>query len=152
LAAAALENVAHVVAVATEIEARLGQLRTPGLRVSVDDANAHLGRLVRPGFVLSSGIARLGDIERYVRALLHRLEHLRGAGERDRRRMAEVVPLEQRFAAHLDGLGSAPPAATLLEVRWQLEELRVSVFAQSLGARGQISTKRIRSVLAAAGG
>ena len=72
---------------------------------SVDDANVHLGRLVRPGFVLASGIDRLDDIERYVRAITYRLEHLAGGAERDRHRMAEVLPLEQRYAQLVDSLG-----------------------------------------------
>jgi ATP-dependent helicase HrpA len=42
---------------------------------------------------------------------------------------------------------AGPPPASLREVPWMLEELRVSHFAQSLGTRGQVSSKRIRRML-----
>ncbi len=97
LAANALHKAARVIAAASEARDLLARLHAEALRPSVDDANLHLGRLVHPGFVLGAGIDRLDDIERYVRAIVYRLEHLAGAHDRDRRRMAEVVPLEQRY-------------------------------------------------------
>ena len=54
--------------------------------------------------------------------------------------MGVVHELEELYAQRADGAG-------LEEVPWLLEELRVSQFAQGLGARGNISTKRIRRVL-----
>ena len=123
------------------------------MRPSVDDANVHLGRLVHTGFVLGSGIDRLDDIERYVRAIIYRLEHLAGAHDRDRRRMAEVLPLEQRYAGLVDTAGPGRLSAELVDVRWQLEELRVVTFAQPLMVKrpGQpsVSAKRIAAVLSA---
>ena len=98
LAGGALTRAVAVERAAAEASALLAKLHADALRPSVDDANAHLGRLVRPGFVLASGIDRLDDIERYVRAITYRLEHLAGGAERDRRRMQEVVPLERRYA------------------------------------------------------
>jgi hypothetical protein len=68
--------------------------------------------------------------------------------------MAEVVPLERRYTDIVDtaGPGKLPPE--LVEVRWQLEELRVATFAQPLMIKrpGQpaISTKRISDTLARA--
>jgi ATP-dependent helicase HrpA len=154
LAANALHKAARVIAAATEARDRLARLHAAALRPSVDDANLHLGRLVHTGFVLGAGIERLDDIERYVRAIVYRLDHLAGAGERDRRRMAEVGPLERRYTDIVDtaGPGKLPPE--LVEVRWQLEELRVATFAQPLMIKrpGQpaISTKRISDTLARA--
>jgi hypothetical protein len=70
---------------------RLARLRADALQPSVDDANRHLGRLVHRGCVLGSGLDRLDDVERYVRAIVYRLDHLAGAQVADQRRMAEVV-------------------------------------------------------------
>ena len=79
---------------------------------SVDDANLHLGRLVRPGFVLSTGLDQLDEIERYVRAIEYRLDHLAGAVERDQRRMARGASartaLSSRFVDRLPA-GAATP-------------------------------------------
>ena len=103
------------------------------------------------GFVLASGIDRLDDIERYVRAIIYRLEHLAGGAERDRLRLREVVPLEQRYARLVDSLGAGQGTAALADVAWQLEELRVATFAQPLVRKspGQkaVSAKRIASTL-----
>ena len=152
LAANALHKAARVIAVSSEARDLLARLHAEALRPSVDDANAHLGRLVHPGFVLGAGIDRLDDIERYVRAIIYRLEHLAGAHERDRRRMAEVVPLEQRYEGIIDTAGPGKLSAELVDVRWQLEELRVATFAQPLAlkrpGRPPASAKRIAAVLA----
>mgnify|MGYP001111684244 CR=1 FL=1 len=104
------------------------------------------------GFVLGAGIDRLDDIERYVRAIVYRLDHLAGAGERDQRRMAEVVPLERRYTDIVDTAGPGKLSAELVDVRWQLEEFRVATFAQPLMVKrpGQppVSAKRIAALLA----
>ena len=154
LAANALHKAALVIAAASEARDRLARLHAAALRPSVDDANLHLGRLVHPGFVLGAGIDRLDDIERYVRAIIYRLDHLAGAGERDRRRMAEVVPLERRYTEIVDPAGPGTMPTELVDVRWQLEALRVATFAQPLMVKrpGQppVSAKRISAVLARA--
>jgi len=153
LAASALHKAACVVAAATAASHRLATLRADSLRPSVDDANRHLGRLVHRGFVLGAGVDRLDDIERYVRAISYRLDHLAGAQVADQRRMAEVVPLEQRFEAIVDAAGTAQLSPVLVELRWQLEDLRVAVFAQPLMIKrpGQrpVSAKRVAAALAA---
>ena len=94
----------------------------------------------------------LNQNERYVRAIVHRLDHLAGAGERDQRRMAEVVPLERCYTDIVDTTGPGKLSPELADVRWQLEELRVATFAQPLMLKrpGQtpVSAKRIAAVLA----
>ena len=155
LAVNALHKAARVTAAANEASDRLGRLRADALRPSVDDANRHLGRLVHRGFVLGAGVDRLDDIERYVRALVYRLDHLAGAQVADQRRMSDVVPLEQRFESIVDGAGTAQLSPALVELRWQLEELRVATFAQPLSVKqpGQkpVSAKRVAVALAALG-
>jgi ATP-dependent helicase HrpA len=152
LAANALHKAARVIAAASDARDRLARLHAAALRPSVDDANLHLGRLVHPGFVLGAGIERLDDIERYVRAIIYRLDHLAGAGERDQRRMTEVLTLERRYTDIVDTTGPGKLSPELVDVRWQLEELRVATFAQPLMIKrpGQppVSVKRIAAVLA----
>jgi ATP-dependent helicase HrpA len=152
LASNALHRAAAVVAAASEARDLLARLHAEALRPSVDDANVHLGRLVHAGFVLGSGLDRLEDIERYVRAIIYRLQHLAGSHVQDRRRMAEILPLEQRYASILDSAGSSQLSPELVAVRWQLEELRVATFAQPLMVKrpGQppVSAKRIAATLA----
>jgi ATP-dependent helicase HrpA len=151
LAANSLHKAARVMAAATAAADRLAKLRAEALRASVDDANRHLGRLVHRGFVLGAGVDRLDDIERYVRSITYRLDHLAGAQVADQRRMADVVPLEQRFESIVDAAGTAQLSPAMVEMRWQLEELRVATFAQPLAVKrpGQpsASPKRIAAAL-----
>jgi ATP-dependent helicase HrpA len=153
VAANAMHKAARVIAAATETSQRLSRLRADALQASVDDANRHLGRLVHRGFVLGAGVERLDDIERYVRAISYRLDHLAGAQVADQRRMAEVVPLEQRFESIVDAAGTAQLSPAFVDLRWQLEELRVATFAQPLMVKrpGQpsVSAKRVAAALAA---
>ena len=147
----ALGGAVQVVAAAAGVNEHLARLRAPALHDSVTDANLHLGRLVRPGFVSVYGIERLGDIERYVRGISYRLEHLAGHGQRDLVRISDVVPLENRFASFVDRVPAGEMAADAAEIRWLLEELRVQVFAQPIGTKQSVSLKKLNQRLTAVG-
>ncbi len=111
----------------------------------VADIEAQLDRLVYPGFLSSIGADRVPDVDRYLRAAGYRLERLPENPERDRAHMASIHHLEDE----LDRLSEAlPPMVELVDVAWMLEELRVGLFAQSLGTRGKVSEKRIAEALA----
>jgi len=143
----ALTTAVEIVAAAVRVKSTLATLRAAALAESVADANAHLGRLVRPGFVLNAGIDRLDDVARYVAGIGYRLDHLAGAVERDRRRIDEVAGLEARYARLVDSLPPGAATPELAELAWTLEELRVATFAQPLGVKGQVSAARVRRSL-----
>jgi len=145
-AARALRLAADVLAAAAGAQERLARLVAPGVAASADDAAAHLARLVRPGFVAATGTARMKDLVRYVQAIDHRLARLPEDPHRDQSRLREVAALEARYVSALRRYGrSVPPEAA--EVGWLLEELRVSVFAQQLGAAKGISPAKITKAL-----
>ncbi|MGA1346312.1 MAG: ATP-dependent RNA helicase HrpA [Ilumatobacteraceae bacterium] len=133
---------------AGRVRQRLEALRAPAAADTVRDALDHLVRLVGPGFVARAGTHRLPDVHRYVRGIEHRLEHLAGQVDRDRRRMAEVRPLEDRQQRRLSAFRHGDEPADLVEAGWLLEELRVATFAQPLGARPGASAARIARLLA----
>jgi ATP-dependent helicase HrpA len=65
--------------------------------------------------------------------------------------MAVVHRVQARYYAELDGLPSgAAPSPELIDVAWMIEELRVSLFAQTLGAARSISEKRVLQAIEAA--
>ncbi|MEO6654082.1 MAG: ATP-dependent RNA helicase HrpA [Ilumatobacteraceae bacterium] len=150
LAADALAVASDIVAAAGRVLKRTAALPAEGLAATVADAEAHVGRLVAPGFVRRAGAARLPDVHRYVRGVEYRLDHLAGDVLRDQRRMAEVRPIERSYA-HAVGGGSAV-AGPVRDVAWMIEELRMSVFAQPLGVDGSVSATRIRRAFHAAAG
>ncbi|MCU1352513.1 MAG: hrpA [Acidimicrobiales bacterium] len=143
-AARALAEAGAVVVAAAAVEAQLDRLVNPTVAVSVADARAQLRRLVRPGFVTSSGTARLPDVLRYVRAIGKRLEKVAEAPRRDQERIIEVAAVERYYQQLLTALTPSQVTRRVVEAGWMLEELRVSVFSQSVGAKGQVSAKRIR--------
>ena len=151
IASDALAVAADTLGAATRVRSALARLIAGSVQASVADAGAQLGGLVRQGFVVAAGTRRLPDVHRYVRGIEYRLARLAGDVARDERRMAEVRPLERRYAAFVRALGPGPAAPEVIELGWQLEELRMSVFAQPLGVSGPVSPKRINSQLAALG-
>ena len=98
-----------------------------------------------PASSTATGAARLGDVERYLRAAARRLERLPDAVAVDRDRMNAVHELERLYRERLTTAARAPDP--LRDVPWMLEELRVGQFAQALGVKGGASSKRIRRLL-----
>ncbi|MEM8618444.1 MAG: ATP-dependent RNA helicase HrpA [Actinomycetota bacterium] len=137
LADRALVGTSAVITASVVVNEQLARLHAASVRDSIDDANAHLGRLVRPGFVASTGIDRLADVERYVRAISYRLDHLGGAVERDRRRMATVHAVEAQFDTLVGRARAGALSREVSALRWELEELRVATFAEPLATRGR---------------
>jgi ATP-dependent helicase HrpA len=113
---------------------------------SVADMRTQLDRLVYRGFLQAVPYAHLKDYPRYLRAMAERIERLLHAAARDRERMAELAPLELRWRERQSAAASAGRRDPRLdEIRWMLEELRVSLFAQQLGTAYPVSVKRIES-------
>ncbi|MEO0346256.1 MAG: ATP-dependent RNA helicase HrpA [Pseudomonadota bacterium] len=108
-----------------------------------DDVRAQLSRLVYPGFLSATPAARLDDLPRFLNAARLRLERVASNTARDHDSMAMVHSLESRMQA-FDRATPTPEQRDALEAfRWLVEELRVSLFAQSLGTRVKVSAKRL---------
>ncbi|HUR84822.1 MAG TPA: ATP-dependent RNA helicase HrpA [Solirubrobacteraceae bacterium] len=139
-AAAIAGQVVAILDAARDVRLRLDALPAdPPLQPARLDVAAQLGGLVHPGFVTAAGAGRLADVARYLRGAAQRLDRLPDAVAQDRDKMRAITELEAEARA-------APSAPG--DVKWMLQELRVSQFAQGLGVRGQVSAKRIRRALA----
>ncbi|SFT83794.1 ATP-dependent RNA helicase HrpA [Halomonas saccharevitans] len=113
------------------------------LALVYSDLKAQMQRLVHPGFVSEAG-AWLEEYPRYMEAALIRLEKAPRERMRDQMHMQEIQDFEARLAARRESErrgGVEDPA--LVEFGWWIEELRVSLFAQQLGTRFPVSTKRL---------
>ncbi len=117
------------------------------LRHALADEREHLARLVHSGFLRDTPWARLHDLGRYLKGIARRLDKLPGAMERDRRHTAAIRELEQAWADRMEKQRKAGTVdAALADFRWQLEELRISLFAQELKTPYPVSVKRLQKL------
>ena len=114
---------------------------------AVADAQQQLQRLCGKRFVMDTPWAQLQHLPRYLKAITLRLDKWRTDPARDAAKLAELRPQEQRFWRLVaERKGVLDPR--MLELRWLLEELRVSFFAQELRTPQPVSVKRLDKVWA----
>jgi ATP-dependent helicase HrpA len=111
------------------------------------DAAQQLQRLVPKRFLTLTPYTQLQHFPRYLKAITLRLEKWRADPARDAARLAELRPQEQRYW-RLVAERKGATDARLQELRWLLEELRVSFFAQELRTPQPVSIKRIEKAWA----
>jgi ATP-dependent helicase HrpA len=117
---------------------------------ALTDMRAQLARLVHPGFVGEAGATQLRRYPTYLAALEQRRERLDSQLNRDRQLMDQVADLQDAYLHQVEALPAGrPPGAHLRQVRWMLEEYRVSLWAQQLGTPYPVSDQRIRRSLQA---
>ena len=103
----------------------------------------HLDSLLFKGFVSTHGAARLDAILRYLQALQKRQEKLPVDPNRDRLMSHEYQKAEEAYQSLLGKYAGRSVPQAVLDVRWMLEELKVSLYAQTLGTPYPVSVKRI---------
>ncbi len=163
--AAARDHEAHVRAVMGDlirvldgwrrVEKALSGRADLAMLPALTDLKGQLARLVHRGFVGEAGAAQLRRYPTYLSAMEQRREKLGTDGAaglaRDRQRMDQVAELQESWLHLVDALPEGrPPGAGLRQVRWMLEEFRVSLWAQQLGTPYPVSDQRLRKALAAA--
>jgi len=127
-----------------DVELALAAMTSPVMAAAKADMQAQLQSLLYPGFVADTGFARLRDLDRYLRGILARCDRAPSDVSRDEERMDAVARVRAEYDAFLAGL---PPTRRtepeVLGLRWTIEELRISLFAQTLGTAHPVSEKRI---------
>ncbi|WP_258802595.1 ATP-dependent RNA helicase HrpA [Pseudarthrobacter sp. NS4] len=140
--------VERILASTRRIEKQLKGTTSLALISALNDVKSQLEQLVYPGFVARTGYAQLSQLPRYLAAIEKRLERLPGNVQRDALSMAVVQRLEDDYDDAVSALLPGKRAGReLTQVRWMIEELRVSLFAVELGTAYSVSEKRIRTVL-----
>jgi len=130
----------RILAAANSVRTRLSNMDSKPLAPALSDASAQLSALVYRGFVSETGFARLPDVARYLLAIERRLEKLPQRPDRDLEWTSQIAAVEEEYR---ELAGSLPASDDLATVRWMIEELRVSLFAQTVKTAYPISAKRI---------
>ena len=114
------------------------------MAMALSDIKGQMSNLVFKGFVTEHAWKRLPDVLRYLNGIERRLEKLAIDPNRDRAQMSKVehvTQMWQQWKAKLTPVQQQLPEVQ--EIRWMIEELRISLFAQQLGTPYPISDKRI---------
>ncbi|MCX4779432.1 ATP-dependent RNA helicase HrpA [Streptomyces sp. NBC_01264] len=149
-----ITQVQQVLAAWQACERRLKTTASLALVANVQDVKTQLAALMPAGFVTLTGLRRLPDLMRYLVAIDRRLQQMPTGVQRDTTRMEKVHEMRDEYLWLLEQLPKGRPVpAEVTEIRWMIEELRVSYFAHALGTAYPISDKRIvKAVDAAAPG
>ncbi|MGO4260407.1 ATP-dependent RNA helicase HrpA [Lysobacter sp. TAB13] len=141
-----LRQAEAILSAVAEVRARLESPLMGWASGNLDDMRAQLARLTPPGFLRDVATVALAEYPRYLKALSVRSERALRDPVRDQARMLEIKP----FVDALDAANAAgeDDSEGWQALRWDIEELRVSLFAQELGVRGGVSPKKLAQRLA----
>ncbi len=146
----AMERLKLAEAILAGVAALRPELEAPLMgwaRGNLDDLHDQLAALVHPGFLRETPADALAQFPRYLKAMKLRAERAKRDPAKDQARMLEIKPFADAWReATIIGTAGQPGWQAL---RWELEELRVSVFAQELGARTGVSPKKLAQRLQA---
>jgi ATP-dependent helicase HrpA len=143
-----VQQVQQVLAAWHSCERRLKDTASPVLLANVADVREQLDGLVHAGFVTEAGLKRLPHLMRYLTAADRRLQQMPTGVQRDTTRMEKVREIQGEYAQLLaEQPAGRPVPAAVREIRWMIEELRVSYFAHALGTAFPVSDKRIFKAL-----
>ena len=152
-----LSHVVRALEASAEADAAVRSHPQASLKETTRDVAGHGRTLLYEGFVSATPASALPHLARYLRAGAVRIERAAsspGALGRDLEDMDRIHQAEADIAAARQALERRPyearAAAALTQARWMAEELRVSMFAQTLGTPNKVSMKRLLGVLAGA--
>ncbi|MFC1409668.1 ATP-dependent RNA helicase HrpA [Streptacidiphilus sp. N1-12] len=141
----AVVKTANILAVNHRVAERLKAIgNSLAMLTGITDVRAQLAELIHPGFVAETGHRRLPDLLRYLKAIERRLVKLPDDPHKDRDRTSVMLRMRD---AYDELLAVLPPDRMdeegTVQIRWMLEELRVSLWAQPLGTPYAVSEQRI---------
>ena len=121
-------------------EIRLMSDAYPGL-------DADLKRLISPGFLQQTPFDQVPHLSRFLKAIQMRAERAKLDPIKDKQKAEQVQPFQDAVDELLSSELSGAKRKGVEELRWMVEEFRVSVFAQELGTAQKVSPKRLHDKL-----
>ena len=149
IAAQAVKDAAAALAVNARLAKELSRVSSLAILSHLTRIREHATSLLGDGFISRTGIEHLADLARYLEADIVRLDKLQENPRRDEQLAWQVETVAQHWQQARGKLSARRRASSQArEIDWMLEELRVSLFAQTLGTRYTVSDKRIRKAIA----
>ena len=142
------QKVEQILTLTHQLNQRLKGKMDFTMAFALSDMKSQISGLIYQGFVQKSGYARLPDLLRYLQAIDKRMDKLAQDVNRDRAVMLRVEQVQQAYQQLLAKLPKSKPISDeVAEIRYMIEELRVSLFAQQLGTKYQVSDKRVLNLI-----
>ncbi|VEG29316.1 ATP-dependent RNA helicase HrpA [Actinomyces howellii] len=145
-------TVVRVLQAHREVERTVAAHSSLALLATLQEVREQAAALVGDGFVSATPPEQLAHLPRYLTALAMRVGKAQAAPAQDAalaHQVREAVAVVDRARERAAGLEPDPEReAVLEEARWLIEELRVSLFAQTLGTSRKVSLKRISKLVA----
>ena len=141
------DHVSAALSVHSELVAMLGNVKAAQLKPVVDDISRQMNHLVYPGFVGQTPAAWLAHFPRFIEAAKVRLSKAGRNLKQDKTHADAIQRLWGNYTSRLEAMQKTQiDTAPLTEFRWQLEELRVSLFAQELKTSVPVSLKKLETL------
>ncbi|MCB1771465.1 MAG: DUF3418 domain-containing protein, partial [Candidatus Competibacteraceae bacterium] len=138
------QTAAEILAAYHDVRRMLRDEQTSVWVEALTDIRDQLAHLVYPGFLSQTPSEWLPHLPRYLRAIAVRLRKLRQAPDKDRQRCGDIIRLWTNCTRQLERNAERERHdPELIRLRWLLEELRVSQFAQELKTVTPVSVKRL---------
>ncbi|WP_083784389.1 ATP-dependent RNA helicase HrpA [Photobacterium sp. SKA34] len=142
------KQVEAILTTAFNISKRLKGRIDLNMAFAMSDIKAQIESLIFKGFATECGWKRLPDILRYMRAIERRMEKLPIDPNKDRVHILKIESVVNEYKELLNKIPKGQPVPyKVKEIRWMIEELRVSYFAQQLGTPYPVSDKRVRNAI-----
>ncbi|WP_269747604.1 ATP-dependent RNA helicase HrpA [Photobacterium jeanii] len=143
------QQVEEILTTAFNINKRLKGRVDLTMAFALSDIKAQIEGLIFKGFATECGWKRLPDILRYMRAIERRMEKLPIDPNKDRVHILKIESVTNDYKELLNKIPKGQPIPDQVkEIRWMIEELRVSYFAQQLGTPYPVSDKRVLNAIA----
>jgi ATP-dependent helicase HrpA len=125
-----------------ELAVQIENLNGAAVKYAKDDLETQLNGLVHENFLSKTGLLWFTEYPRYFEAVKARLSRAPHLGEKDQSNSETIAKYWNRYLSLLEQMEESQPD-NLKYLRWMIEELRVSLFAQNLGTRMPVSPRRI---------
>lgn len=118
----------------------LERLDSPAYRLARADMESQLTEIAGKDFLSATPSTRLADIPRYLEGMESRGHNLQGRVQRDQQGIETLTRWQFRLATLRETTGETE---TTTDLRFLLQELRITLFSQKTGTREKVSEVRL---------